>query len=150
MNWRIYRHLMLLVLLGSCLYFTSPSYSQQQNTQTFPVQYIEVDELKSHLAQGSVTVLDVRGSSDLMAEDNKIKGAIHVKLRKLKSRLVMPPLKDVSKNREVVAYCACPNDEASIRAAQVLTESGFKNVRVLRGGWVAWKRSKGPMESMPR
>ncbi len=149
MNRRIYRHLILLVLLSSCFYFTSRAYSQEQNTQTFPVQYIEVDELKTHIAQGSVTILDVRGSTDL-GDENKIKGSMHVKLRKLKSRLLLPPLKDVSRNRELVTYCACPNDEASIRAAQVLTESGFKNVRVLKGGWVAWKRSKGPTEAMAR
>jgi rhodanese-related sulfurtransferase len=149
MNWRIYRKLGLLVLFASCLYFTSPSHSQERSAQTFPVQYIDVDELKTHMDQASVTILDVRGSY-VGESENKIKGAIHVKVRKLKSRLQLPPLKDIPKNREIVTYCACPNDEASIRAAQVLTESGFKNVRVLKGGWAAWKRSKGPIEAIAR
>ncbi len=146
MHWRIYRRIVLLVLFASCLYFTSASYSQQQNDQIAPVQYIDVEELKTQMAQGAVTVLDVRGGYG--SADSKIKGAMHVKLRKLKSRLLMPPLKDVPRSREIVTYCACPNDEASIRAAEVLNESGFKNVRVLKGGWVAWKQSKGPVEAV--
>jgi rhodanese-related sulfurtransferase len=116
-----------------------------------PVQFMTAEELKAKLAKNEpVTVIDVRASSDLDNSENKIKGAIHVKLRKLQSRLGMPPLKDLSRNSEVVTYCACPNDEASIRAAQVLTTAGFKRVRALRGGWVAWKKTNGQVETRPR
>jgi 3-mercaptopyruvate sulfurtransferase SseA len=37
-----------------------------------------------------------------------------------------------------------------VRAAQVLRESGFKNVRVLKGGWVVWKKANGQVEPMAR
>ena len=74
------------------------------------------------------------------------KGAIHFKVRKIKSRLNYAPLKDLPKDREIVTYCACPNDESSITAAQVLQASGFKRVRVLQGGWNEWLRAKGPVE----
>ncbi|MFZ0063086.1 MAG: rhodanese-like domain-containing protein [Pyrinomonadaceae bacterium] len=80
----------------------------------------------------------------------KIKGAVYVKLRRLKYRLAFPPLKDVPRNRDVVTYCACPNDEASIRAAQVLRESGFTRVHVLKGGWVVWKKANGQIERTAR
>jgi rhodanese-related sulfurtransferase len=110
------------------------------------VQYVSADELKAKLTKNeAVTIIDVRGGAALES-DNKIKGAVYVKLRKLKSRLGMPPLRDVPRDREVVTYCACPNDESSIRAAQLLTESGFKRVRVLKGGWVTWKRANGQVE----
>jgi rhodanese-related sulfurtransferase len=75
-----------------------------------------------------------------------MKGAIHFKGRKIKSRLKYAPLKDLPKDREIVIYCACPNDESSISAAQVLKESGFKRVRVLQGGWNGWLQAKGPVE----
>jgi rhodanese-related sulfurtransferase len=57
------------------------------------------------------------------------------------------PLKDVPRDRQVVTYCACPSDETGILAAQVLLDAGFKRVRVLKGGWVAWQKVNGPMDS---
>jgi rhodanese-related sulfurtransferase len=124
--------------------------SRSDDKKAAEVQYVTADELKAKLAKNEpVTIIDVRGSTGL-EDDNKIKGAVYVKLRKLKSRLGLPPLRDVPRDREVVTYCACPNDESSIRAAQVLTESGFKRVRVLKGGWVTWKRAKGQVEPLAK
>ena len=115
------------------------------------IQFITADELKGKLAKNEpVVVIDVRATSGLLDSDNKIKGAIHVKLRRLKSRLSFPPLKDVPRNREVITYCACPNDESAVRAAQVLSETGFTRVRVLKGGWVIWKKANGQVEPMAR
>lgn len=122
------------------------------NPQTQPqVQFVTAEELKAKLARNDpVTVLDVRSSSNFGGSENKIKGAIHVKVRKLQSRLALPPLKNVPRDSEVVTYCACPNDEASIRAAQELMSAGFKRVRALKGGWVAWKKTNGQVESRPK
>ena len=121
----------------------------QQNSAA--VQFITAEELKIKLTKSeAVTIIDVRGSSTLAQNDNKIKGAIYVKMRKLKSRLGLPPLRDVPRNREVVTYCACPNDEASISAAQMLRESGFKRVRVLKGGWLTWQKVKGQVEPLSK
>jgi rhodanese-related sulfurtransferase len=120
-------------------------------TNPVPIPFVTAEELKAKLVKSEpVTIIDVRGSSTLLEADNKIKGAVYVKLRRLKSRLSMPPLKDVPRNREVVTYCACPNDESSVRAAQMLLESGFTRVRVLKGGWVMWKRANGPVEPMSK
>ncbi|MEP6569581.1 MAG: rhodanese-like domain-containing protein [Acidobacteriota bacterium] len=133
---------------GPVAAFAVPPVTPQGSQQ---VQFVTVEELKAKLAKNHpVTVIDVRASHDILDSDSKIKGAIYVKLRKLQSRLALPPLKNVSRDSEVVTYCACPNDEASIRAAQVLTDAGFKRVRALRGGWLAWKKSNGQIESKPR
>jgi rhodanese-related sulfurtransferase len=122
------------------------------NPQTAPqVQFVTAEELKAKIARNEpVTVLDVRSSSDFGDSENKIKGAFHVKVRKLQSRLALPPLKNVPRDSEVVTYCACPNDEAAIRAAQELMNAGFKRVRALKGGWVAWKKTNGQLEARPR
>jgi len=115
------------------------------------VQFIPAEELKAKISRNEpVAIIDVRATSGLLDSDNKIKGAVYVKLRRLKSRLAMAPLKDVPRNREVVTYCACPNDEASIRAAQVLLEAGFTRVRVLKGGWVSWKKVTGQVEPLAK
>jgi rhodanese-related sulfurtransferase len=91
-------------------------------------------------------IIDVRGSESYAAATSTIKGALHFKVRKLKSRLGYAPLKDLPRDREIVTYCACPKDEASIAAAQILQASGFKRVRVLQGGWQEWLRANGPVE----
>ena len=112
-----------------------------------PVQMISAEELKTKVAANQpITLIDVRSSQGYANSSNTMKGAIHFKLRKLKSRLAFPPLKDIPKDREIVTYCACPNDEASIEAAQILQASGFKRVSVLKGGWLGWLKANGPVE----
>jgi len=111
------------------------------------VEMISADELKTKVtANHPVTIIDVRSSEGYAAATTTVKGAIHFKLRKLRSRLVYPPLKDLPKDREIVTYCACPKDESSISAAQILQAAGFKRVRVLQGGWLEWLRANGPVE----
>jgi rhodanese-related sulfurtransferase len=108
------------------------------------ISRITASELKSKLsANEAVTILDVRDTNSYVNSNDQIKGSIHVKVRRLQSRLTQPPLSNVSRDSEVVTYCACPNDEASIRAAQILLDAGFKRVRVLQGGWQSWVRANG-------
>src|SRR5829696_3554190 len=118
------------------------------HAQTPPaVDTITAEELKAKIAGNQpVMIIDVRSPAGYAASTNTIKGAIHFKVRRIKSRLKYAPLKDVPKDREIVTYCACPNDQSSITAAQVLQASGFKRVRVLQGGWNEWLRAKGPVQ----
>lgn len=115
------------------------------------VNFITAEELKRKISRNEpVTIIDVRSSDAFSESEDKIKGGIRVKLRKLKSRLAVPPLKNVPHNSEVITYCACPSDEASIRAAQILSESGFTRVRALQHGWQGWLQAKGQLEPRPR
>ena len=117
------------------------------STQAQTVETITAEELMAKLAGNQpVMIIDVRSPQGYAASTTTIKGAIHFKVRKIKSRLKYAPLKDLPKDREIVTYCACPNDESSITAAQVLQASGFTRVRVLQGGWNEWLRAKGPVE----
>ena len=137
------------VLLLMCLPMADLRTFAQPNPSN--VQFVTAEELKSKITKNEpVVIIDVRATSGLLEGDNKIKGAVYVKLRRLKARLDLPPLKDVPRNREVVTYCACPNDESSIRAAQVLLDAGFSRVRVLKGGWVSWKKVSGQIEPLAK
>ena len=111
------------------------------------VQMITAEELKTKVTSSQpVTIIDVRSSEGYANSNSTVKGAIHLKLRKLKARLAFFPFKDLPKDREIVTYCACPKDESSIAAAQILQASGFKNVRVLQGGWQEWLKASGPVQ----
>src|SRR5262249_8271597 len=100
--------------------------------------FMSAEQLKPKLARNEpVAVIDVRNTQSYL-NSNRIKDSMYIKLRRLASRITMPPLKDLPRDRDVVTYCACPHDEASIRAAQIFLDAGFKRVHVLQGGWQMW------------
>jgi rhodanese-related sulfurtransferase len=111
---------------------------------------MSAEQLKTKLARNEpVTVIDVRDTQTYL-NSNRIKDSIYIKLRRLAYRITMPPLKDLPRDRDVVTYCACPHDEASIRAAQILLDAGFKRVHVLEGGWQMWVKVNGQVSPRPR
>jgi rhodanese-related sulfurtransferase len=141
MNMR--KHLLLVLIVAGLSAFTI----QAQSPAPPEVKTISAEEMNTKLSGNqAVKIIDVRGSESYAAATSTIKGAIHFKVRKLKSRLGYAPLKDLPKDREIVTYCSCPKDEASIEAAQILQASGFKRVRVLQGGWQEWLKANGPVE----
>ncbi|MGI9068341.1 MAG: rhodanese-like domain-containing protein [Pyrinomonadaceae bacterium] len=110
------------------------------------IEFITAEELKAQIEKNQpLTIIDVRSNYASGNDEQRITGAIHVKLRRLRTRLSFPPLKDAPRDRQVVTYCACPSDEASIRAAQLLLGERFTRVRVLKGGWVAWQKVNRPI-----
>jgi rhodanese-related sulfurtransferase len=122
-----------------------------QAQQPPAVNFISAAELKARLARNEqVTIIDVRSSEGFANSATTVKGSVHFKLRKLKSRLRFAPLKDLPRDSEIVTYCACPSDEASIAAAQILQASGFTRVRVLQGGWHEWLKANGPVQPRTR
>ncbi|HEX5731930.1 MAG TPA: rhodanese-like domain-containing protein [Blastocatellia bacterium] len=126
---------------------TAARAQQSERVPAARVEFITAEELKSKIAKNEpLVVIDVR-SSELFADSgNTIKGAIHFKIRRLRTRLEFAPLKNLPRDREVVTYCSCPNDESAIRAAQILIDGGFKHARVLKGGWSAWLKANGQVQ----
>ena len=154
MNWQ--RMFLLMLLSGAGL--ATPLYRGESKTTVAAVaaqnpantEFISADQLKAKLARNEpVTIIDVRDTQSYL-NSNKIKGSMYVRLRRLAFRLTMPPLKSTPRDREVVTYCACPHDEASIRAAQIFLDAGFKRVHVLQGGWQMWLKVNGQTEPRPR
>ena len=41
-------------------------------------------------------------------------------------------------DRDIVLYCACPNEASARRAAQILHAHGYRRARPLAGGLDAW------------
>jgi rhodanese-related sulfurtransferase len=116
----------------------------------FAIEHITAEELKAKLLRNDpVAIIDVRTGGDYTASDSGIPNAIYVRPRRLQARLGVAPLKDIPRDRELVIYCACPNDETSTRAAQTLLAAGFKRVRILKGGWQAWQKLGGPVQQKP-
>ena len=146
-TWKRILFLMAVSMLSSSVTAVVPLHTQKMSV----VDLITAEELKAKMsANNEVVIIDVRGSESYANSSSRIRGAIHVNVRKLKYRLGFAPLKDVPRDREVVTYCACPNDEASHHAAKILQQDGFKRVKVLKGGWSEWQKTRGPVEARPR
>jgi len=132
----------IVVVLFVMAFGVTATRAQQSSVST-----ITADELKSQMASNqSVLVVDVRAPDVFANSSTTVKGSYHFKVRHLKYRTQFAPFRDLPRNSEIVTYCTCPKDEASIAAAQILRESGFTNVRVLQGGWNEWMKAKGPVQ----
>ncbi|MFN2349819.1 MAG: rhodanese-like domain-containing protein [Thioalkalivibrio sp.] len=87
--------------------------------------------------EGSL-VLDVRDNSEV--KSGRIKGAKHIPLKELKTRL-----HELSKYKDkpVVVYCRSGNRSA--QACDVLTSNEFEKVVNLQGGVMAWQAASLPL-----
>ncbi|HET8678381.1 MAG TPA: rhodanese-like domain-containing protein [Blastocatellia bacterium] len=119
---------------------------QSQQEHAVQVEFITPAELKAKIEKNEpVTIVDLRAPSIYAQSDSKIKGSVFMKVRRVTSRLRNVPL-----DKEIITYCACPADEAAIIGAQALLSSGFKRVRVLKGGWNAWRQAGGQVQPKPK
>jgi len=129
----------------------APTQARPDQPKLQKIGKITAEELKGKLAKNEpVMIIDLRVFNSTYYDTNKIKGSIHVKERRLQARLAFSPFKDLPRDRLIVTYCACPKDEISIRAAQILLEAGIKGARVLKGGWQAWLKAGGQVEAEPK
>ena len=95
-------------------------------------------ELARRLKDGLVTVLDVRPEDEYAA--GHLPNAINIPLLALARRL-----REIPKNREIVAYCRGPYCVLAFEAVALLRERGFK-VRRLEDGYPEWKAAGLPVE----
>jgi membrane protein DedA with SNARE-associated domain/rhodanese-related sulfurtransferase len=95
---------------------------------------ISVDELSRMINAGEEPiVLDVRSRAHRKLDGRRIPGAVHVDLDALDATL-----EGIPRDRDVVVYCACPNEVTAVKVAMQLRDRGIRKVRPLRGGVDAW------------
>ena len=102
---------------------------------------ISVDELRERMAGDEPPLVIDIGSALAHRSRAHITGA---KLMSLDG--VARDAAGFPADREIVFYCACPNEESSRRAAQILRAKGFTRVRPLVGGIDAWNAAGGSVE----
>lgn len=102
---------------------------------------VTVPELAAMLEAGTAPmILDVRSLASQRA-DGRIPGAIAVDEKNIAVRIP-----DSDAEREVILYCACPNEASAARIAKMLKARGFTRVRPLTGGIDAWVLAGHPIE----
>jgi membrane protein DedA with SNARE-associated domain/rhodanese-related sulfurtransferase len=95
---------------------------------------ISVQELNRMIgAQAAPMIVDVRSSVGRTLEPRIIPGALPIGLENVGEHV-----KELSREREIVVYCSCPNEASAARVAKILISHGFTRVRPLLGGLEAW------------
>jgi rhodanese-related sulfurtransferase/predicted transcriptional regulator len=97
------------------------------------------EELLRRVRKGEVTVLDVRPAEEFRA--GHLPRALSVPLEDLEARM-----KDLPKDREIVAYCRGPYCVLAVEAVARLRKQGFRAVR-LDMGVVDWQAQGLPVET---
>ena len=95
------------------------------------MEAVESEELLRRVRNGEVTVLDVRPPEEYRA--GHIPGALSIPVGELKARL-----RELPKDREVVAYCRGPYCVMAVEAVELLRKKGFTAHR-LEQGVVDWR-----------
>jgi 3-mercaptopyruvate sulfurtransferase SseA len=109
------------------------------------IRYITPETLKEFIEKKDDTILIVDTQPKVAYKTGHIKGAINFPWA--------PEIRDPSdlpRDRILVLYCDCGNEEDSIDIArQLLRKYEYVYVRVLKGGWSQWQKLGYPVESNP-
>jgi membrane protein DedA with SNARE-associated domain/rhodanese-related sulfurtransferase len=106
---------------------------------------INVEELYQLMGAGRAPlIVDVRSPTALTLDPRRIPGALHVPLLEVEQHL-----RDFPRDREIVAYCTCPNEASAAQVAKLLMNSGFRTVRPLYGGLDAWIAAGYAVDPIP-
>ncbi|RZU43400.1 rhodanese-like domain-containing protein [Edaphobacter modestus] len=102
---------------------------------------VEAETLRELLDSDSkILVLDVRQPLDLLAHSEIIPGA-----KRLSPKEVEADPSLIPSDRDVVLYCTCEGQKTSREILRRGLSLGFQRVKLLRGGFSAWKAKGYPV-----
>ena len=124
--------LVIVVLLA--LYVAYRAWDRWRFLRSLRTARVSVDELYEMMNRGDdPLVLDVRSRTHRELDGRRIPGARPVDLDDLERTLA-----EIPRDRDVVVYCACPNEATAVTVAMLLRDRGIRRVRPLAGGIDAW------------
>jgi membrane protein DedA with SNARE-associated domain/rhodanese-related sulfurtransferase len=128
----------LAILLGRI-------YRRNRLLRQLAASRLEPEELRNQLAAGEdVYIVDLRHPVEQLTDPFTLPGAVRVSPDDLAARV-----HEIPRDRDVILYCTCPNEESSAHTALKLHKLGVERVRPLRGGYSEWKRLGFPMDAIP-
>jgi uncharacterized membrane protein YdjX (TVP38/TMEM64 family)/rhodanese-related sulfurtransferase len=101
---------------------------------------IDIAELKRRIDSNDTLVLDVRTAEDFIGEQGHIDSAVNIAVEELTDRM-----NELTDYIERPVAIVCRTDKRSAKAALLLTEQGFHDVHVVRGGMTKWIEAKLPV-----
>ncbi|WP_246539887.1 VTT domain-containing protein [sulfur-oxidizing endosymbiont of Gigantopelta aegis] len=105
---------------------------------------IDIDVLKQAMDNGDdFLLLDVRTDEDYVGEQGHISTSVQIPVEQLEQRIA--ELKDrLAGDYEKRIVTICRTDRKSTKAAEILTNNGFNNVKVVKMGMTDWNKKGYP------
>ena len=137
--------LLVLILAAFAGYIGWKYYNRRRFLQKLRIARITPEELKEKIDSGEdVIIVDLRHAFDFEAQPETIPGALHMDAAELEEAHEVIP-----RDREIVLFCACPNEVTAARLALLLRSKGITRIRPLAEGYEGW-RSRGFPMSRPK
>ena len=133
--------LLVLLLAAFAGYILWKFYNRQKFLRKLKIARITPEELKEKIDAGeNILVVDLRHALDFDANPETIPGALHVDAAELEEASDVIP-----RDREIVLFCACPNEVTAARLALLLRSKGITRIRPLSEGYEGWRKRGFPM-----
>jgi membrane protein DedA with SNARE-associated domain/rhodanese-related sulfurtransferase len=133
--------LLVFLLAAFAGYILWKSYKRQRFLSKLKIARITPEELKRKIDAGEdILVVDLRHSLDFDANPETIPGALHVDAAEFEEAYEVIP-----RDREIVLFCACPNEVTAARLALLLRSKGITQIRPLSEGYEGWRKRGFPM-----
>jgi len=133
--------LLVLLLAGFAGYIGWKFYNRRKFLRKLKIARITPEELKEKIDSGEdILVVDLRHSLDFEANPETIPGALHIDASDLEEAYEVIP-----RDREIVLFCACPNEVTAARLALLLRSKGITRIRPLSEGYEGWRSRGFPM-----
>jgi membrane protein DedA with SNARE-associated domain/rhodanese-related sulfurtransferase len=131
-----------IIAVGLASYVLYKYWHRQKLLKELRIARISPTELKQLMDDGQQSVVvDLRGTLDHVADPYTIPGALRISAEELEQRH-----HDIPRDRDVILFCACPNEATAARMALMLKRRGITRVRPLTGGLDAWRELAYPLE----
>jgi uncharacterized membrane protein YdjX (TVP38/TMEM64 family)/rhodanese-related sulfurtransferase len=102
---------------------------------------IDIPEFRRRIDSGNnLLVLDVRTAEDFVGEQGHIEEAVNIPVENLQQRM-----DEIGNYLEQPVAIVCRTDKKSAKAALLLTEEGFADVHIVRGGMTKWLEAGLPV-----
>jgi rhodanese-related sulfurtransferase len=144
------RLLPALLLLGLLM----PAYSRAQDCKgqfidgechedyVYVPDFMTPQDLKTQIDEHSKDIVIVDTAAPPIWEEEHIPGAVNLPYTKSLTAPVPLP-----RDKTLVVYCACKDDDDSKEMARQLSLLGYRKVKVLKDGWFKWIELKYKTES---
>ena len=104
---------------------------------------ISVAELRALMDAGEpIELIDVRGRDTNQLDQRRIPGAVVMHLDEIEAGRFAS-----ARDRQIIVYCACPNEASAAKAVRLLHGHGYLRARPLLGGLDAWFGAERPVQS---
>lgn len=137
-----------LIVIGVmiALYVGWRWWKRRQAMRELAMPRIDVSELAALIEAGEpIELIDVRGRNTQQIDQRRIPGASVMHLDDIEAGRFEAP-----RDRQIIVYCACPNEASAAKAVRLLHAHGYLRARPLLGGLDAWMAAQEPAHAPPR